>query len=87
MTVTEALVTLGTGKERDPMNSSILIVDDDRELCALLADFLSLDGFDVQALHDGAEAVSHLAQHSYDAVVLDIMLPGLAGLDVLRQLA
>ncbi|MDX1735499.1 MAG: response regulator transcription factor [Halioglobus sp.] len=68
--------------------SDILIIDDDRELCTLLQDFLQLEGFSTRALHDGAEAVAHLREKGddCDAVVLDIMLPGLQGLDVLRQL-
>lgn len=68
------------------MSANVLIIDDDRELCALLSDFLSLEGFDTQAIHDGAEAVTHCREHEHDAIVLDIMLPGLQGLDVLRQI-
>jgi|TARA_B110000503_G_scaffold22889_2_gene35648 DNA-binding response OmpR family regulator len=67
------------------MSTNVLIIDDDKELCALLADFLSLEGFETQAIHDGAEAVAHCRHHDHDAIVLDIMLPGLQGLDVLRQ--
>lgn len=68
------------------MSADVLIIDDDRELCALLSDFLSLEGFATRAIHDGAEAVTHCRQHEHDAIVLDIMLPGLQGLDVLRQI-
>ena len=68
------------------MSSSILIIDDDAELCALLSEFLHLEGFSTYAVHDGLEAVSHCRTHTYDAVVLDIMLPGMHGLDVLRAL-
>ena len=68
------------------MSAHILIIDDDSELCTLLADFLHLEGFQSSAVHDGANAVEHCRQHCYDAIVLDIMLPGLQGLDVLRQL-
>jgi len=67
------------------MSANLLIIDDDQELCILLSDFLSLEGFIAHALHDGAEAVQHCRDHAYDAIVLDIMLPGLQGLDVLRQ--
>jgi DNA-binding response OmpR family regulator len=67
------------------MSASVLIIDDDKELCALLSDFLSLEGFATCAVHHGAEAVAHCQEHNYDAIVLDIMLPGLQGLDVLRQ--
>jgi DNA-binding response OmpR family regulator len=68
------------------MSATVLIIDDDRDLCSLLCDFLGLEGFSPSALHDGEEAVEHLRRHRYDAIVLDIMLPGLQGLDVLRQL-
>ncbi len=68
------------------MVPNILIIDDDRELCALLADFLKLEGFQASAIHDGAEAVTHCRENRYDAIVLDVMLPGLQGLEVLRKL-
>lgn len=68
------------------MSSSILLIDDDTELCALLSEFLHLEGFSTHAVHDGIEAVSHCRTNTYDAVVLDIMLPGMQGLDVLRAL-
>ena len=68
------------------MSTSILIIDDDRELCALLTDFLKLEGFETQAQHDGAQAVRHCRDTQYDAIILDIMLPGMQGLDVLRKL-
>ena len=68
------------------MENTVLIIDDDQELCALLKEYLSLQGFAVSAVHDGAEAVNHLAGNHYDVLVLDIMLPGMQGLDVLRKL-
>ena len=68
------------------MSATILIIDDDRELCGLLAEFLQLEGFTASAVHDGAAAVAHCRDHSYDAIVLDVMLPGLQGLEVLRSL-
>ena len=68
------------------MSERILIIDDDRDLCTLLQDFLALEGLAADAVHDGLEAVDHCREHSYDAIVLDIMLPGLQGLDVLRRL-
>lgn len=66
--------------------TTVLIIDDDRELCALLADFLKLEGFQTRAQHDGALAVQHCRDNTYDVIILDIMLPGLQGLDVLRKL-
>ena len=68
------------------MNHHILIIDDDRELCSLLSDFLQLEGFDVSAIHDGAEAVDICKGREFDAIVLDVMLPRIQGFDVLRKL-
>ncbi|WP_116364514.1 response regulator transcription factor [Parahaliea mediterranea] len=68
------------------MDADILIIDDDTELCELLAEFLSLEGFRVQARHNGEQALAHCHEQPYDAIVLDIMLPGLQGLEVLRRL-
>jgi len=68
------------------MRPTVLIIDDDRELCALLVEFLQLEGFTASALHDGAAALAHCRSRHYDAIVLDIMLPGMQGLEVLRQL-
>lgn len=63
-----------------------MIVDDDRELCDLLIEFLRLEGFEASAIHDGQDAVGLCRERSFDAIVLDIMLPGLQGLEVLRAL-
>ena len=68
------------------MSQRILIIDDDVELCDLLSDFLQLEGFEVASLHDGREALQRIGDIGPDAVVLDIMLPGMQGLEVLRQL-
>jgi len=68
------------------MDTRVLIIDDDVELCVLLADFLQLEGYSTHAVHNGKEAVSHCQDNTYSAIVLDIMLPGLQGLDVLRKL-
>ncbi|MBT4521531.1 MAG: response regulator transcription factor [Halieaceae bacterium] len=64
----------------------VLIIDDDQELCALLAEFLKLEGFTTHAIFDGAEALHHCRSHNYNAIILDIMLPGMQGLEVLRKL-
>lgn len=68
------------------MSVNLLIIDDDHELCALLREFLQLEGFVTSAVHDGAEAVQLCREQPFDAIVLDVMLPGLQGLEVLRQL-
>jgi DNA-binding response OmpR family regulator len=68
------------------MEHRILIIDDDQELCSLLADFLSLEGFTVASIHDGAEAIEHCKGNDYDALILDVMLPRVQGFDVLRKI-
>jgi len=68
------------------VSSTVLIVDDDRELCDLLIEFLLLEDFQASAVHNGREAVSLCRERDFDAIVLDIMLPGLQGLEVLRAL-
>lgn len=68
------------------MDTTILVIDDDEELCALLSDYLKLEGFSVRTVHDGAEGITLCRQTNFDAVILDIMLPSVQGLDVLREL-
>lgn len=64
----------------------ILVIDDDRELCGLLAEYLATEGFAVAAVHDGREGVEQACGGEYALVVLDVMLPGLNGFEVLRQI-
>ena len=68
------------------MPQEILIIDDDRELCVLLGDFLQLEGFTVSAIHDGADAIELCKGKDFDAIILDVMLPRVQGFDVLRRL-
>ncbi|MEZ5500711.1 MAG: response regulator transcription factor [Steroidobacteraceae bacterium] len=64
----------------------LLLVDDDRHLAALLEEFLSLQGFQVRMVHDGEAALEAIAADPPDLVVLDVMLPGISGFDVLATL-
>ncbi len=64
----------------------ILIVDDDVELVTLLVDYLTLEGFQVTPAHNGADGLALLAKNTFDLVVLDVMMPGMSGVDVLRQI-
>ncbi len=67
-------------------NSRILIADDDRELCALLAEFLQGEGFTVIQAYDGEEALKMALSDPCDLMVLDIMMPKLNGMEVLKEL-
>src|SRR5215471_4411910 len=64
----------------------LLIVEDDVELCGLLAERFRGDGFSLEAVHDGARGLERALSGEHKLVILDLMLPGLSGLDVLRRL-
>ncbi|MGY4534742.1 two-component system response regulator CpxR [Pseudomonas sp. TE3786] len=66
--------------------STLLLIDDDVELCELLSSWLGQEGFYVRACHDGRSARAALASESPAAVVLDVMLPDGSGLELLKQL-
>jgi DNA-binding response OmpR family regulator len=68
------------------MTASILIVDDDRDLAAMLAEFIGNEGFTVLTAADGAAALEALVARQVDLVILDVMLPGSSGFDVLRAI-
>lgn len=64
----------------------ILIIDDERGLTQALEYTLAREGFDVAAAHDGSEGLRKAQTLLPDAIILDLMLPGLSGLDICRQL-
>ena len=67
--------------------SRLLLVDDDLELCSQVTQYLGAEGFKVDAVYDGEEGVERARSGSYELVVLDVMLPGLSGFDVLRRIS
>src|SRR5574342_306813 len=64
----------------------ILVIDDDVELCELLTDYLTPEGFQVEVAHDGERGVERALSGDHALVVLDVMLPGISGFDVLRRI-
>ena len=66
------------------MTSHILIIDDDTELTDLLMQYLEPEGFNVSCVHDGESGVKHALNKSFDAIILDVMLPKLNGFEVLK---
>lgn len=66
--------------------SHILLVDDDQELAELLTDYLSHEGFEVSRCPNGAAAKDYLAQNSVDLMVLDVMMPEMDGISLLKTL-
>jgi two-component system response regulator CpxR len=64
----------------------ILVVDDDVELCSLVSEYLRPEGFQVECVHDGQTGLSKALSGEYLMTVLDVMLPGMNGFDVLRKI-
>jgi two-component system response regulator CpxR len=64
----------------------ILIIDDDEELCELVSEYLTVEGFHVEAVHDGESGLQKAVRDEQDLVILDVMLPKKNGFDVLREL-
>jgi len=67
-------------------SASIILIDDDRELGSMLTDFLSPDGLELTVCGTGEDGLQCLASGKFDLVILDIMLPGISGIDALKQL-
>ena len=68
------------------MQASILVVDDDVNICQLVQLYLEKEGFTVQCAHDGLAALSLFRSAPFDLVILDLMLPKLDGMDVCREI-
>ncbi|OHC61708.1 MAG: DNA-binding response regulator [Rhodocyclales bacterium RIFCSPLOWO2_02_FULL_63_24] len=68
------------------MSARILLVDDDIELVEMLRDYLERDGFTVAAVHDGAAGAVTALAGGHDLVVLDVMMPGISGIQVLARI-
>ena len=63
-----------------------MLVDDDAELASLLSEFLRREGFSVDAAHEGNRGLEKALMPDVDLVVLDVMLPGIDGFEILRRL-
>lgn len=64
----------------------ILVIDDDTELCELLSDYLGGEGFSLTSVNRGDDGAEQALAADYDLIILDVMLPGLNGFDVLRKI-
>jgi DNA-binding response OmpR family regulator len=64
----------------------ILVIDDDKKLCRLIHDYLEPLGYDVTAAYTGPAGLEVALQEPFSAIILDVMLPGMNGFDVLREL-
>ena len=68
------------------MGNKVLIIDDDEKLQKLLREYLGGNGFPVRTLSDGSEVLPTIRSESPDIIILDIMLPGKDGLEVLKDI-
>jgi DNA-binding response OmpR family regulator len=70
----------------DDQPPRVLVIDDDRKLCRLIADYLDPLGYRVSYVHTGSEGVTRAVDESWGAVILDLMLPGMDGFEVLKRI-
>jgi len=68
------------------MSGKILIVEDEPKLAALLSDYLQQAGFEASRLENGLEVASRVREQTPDLILLDLMLPGLDGLEVCKEI-
>lgn len=64
----------------------MLIIDDDEELCELVSEYLSVEGFDAESVNDGETGLARALSGEYEMAILDVMLPKMDGFEVLRNL-
>ena len=68
------------------MLDKILIIDDDAELCEMLSEYLRKEGFEVETVQHGGRGLERARNGDHHMIVLDVMLPGMNGFDLLREL-
>lgn len=68
------------------MGIRILVVEDDVHICDMVAKFLRKEGYEAEICSNGEVALGRIYEQRYDLIVLDIMLPGLSGQDILKEL-
>jgi DNA-binding NtrC family response regulator len=78
-------MTLGI-KQQTTSRAKILIVDDDREMCQLLADLLGEEGYAVEVVHDGSSALARYRVETFDLTITDLMMPRMRGTELVKQL-
>lgn len=69
----------------NPKKRSILVVDDEKQICTLVQKILSQEGYQVFKAFDGEEALKHLKQTPVDLILVDLKMPTIDGLELLKQ--
>lgn len=72
--------------EESQVRQNLLLVDDDIKFCRLISDYLHRYGYVVSFAHEGKSALKMMAEGTWDAVILDVMLPQMDGFEILRRI-
>jgi DNA-binding response OmpR family regulator len=70
----------------NPDRHAVLLIDDDRKLCRLIGGYLDPMGYEVVAAHTGPDGLAQVGEREWHAVLLDLMLPGMDGFEVLKRI-
>ena len=70
----------------EKLEAKVLLVDDEEEFCNMLSERLETRGLKVNAVLSGEEAVNRVASQNFDAIILDLAMPGIDGLETLRRI-
>ncbi len=76
----------GMEKVADWVAPRLLVVDDDAELCELVAEYLTPEGFKIEAIHDAIQGLDRALSGEYSLIILNVMLSGIQGFEVLRRI-
>ena len=72
-------------RQERAMRNKILLIDDDEEMCEEIVEALESEGYEVCVSNDGLEGYRLIRENKYDLVLLDVRLPGMSGLDILKR--
>ena len=75
-----------TDEGKPTVATPIIIIDDDPKLCEFYKDYLEPLGYDVATAHTGPDGLEKVLQGNFSAVILDVMLPGMDGFEVLKNI-
>ena len=78
--------TINSGPTVQEPRPKILLIDDDRELFSLLREYCASEGLDLFSAHNGEDGILRALGESFDLVILDVMMPGMDGIEVLRRI-
>jgi len=86
MLTDEILMAMANSNQSSDGTTRLLIIDDDKKLCRLIGDYLQPLGYHVETVHTGPEGVEKATGEKWHAVLLDVMLPGMDGFEVLKRI-